>query len=302
MVNSHNDKIRGIGIQCIVGFVSATTKSYDQPLEIPQQLTDIKISDPRTAIQENTMMLINNMGQGLLSTNVGKGIVAIAPVMRSKLVSPSKLTPRVVYKLLWHLVKSHRYRMGDATQAALLAMVFDMNKDFFSQDSSTDKLLRGSKIDFAGVDSVLSDITVTPREAKTINNLGVNTLLRLLRFLPKDYSEIWLSDLIDLARKNQNCAATLADSPDWQPSLFQLLSESIEKISSTSIPSDVKMTNDVSINKSIPRQTKDGEMLKRFELCLEFYALLLARRIRTGGEKVRSLDHYDFESLLLSLT
>jgi hypothetical protein len=248
------------------------------------------------------MMLINNMGQGLLSTNVGKGIVAIAPVMRSKLVSPSKLTPRVVYKLLWHLVKSHRYRMGDATQAALLGMVFDMKKDCFSQDSSSDKLFSGSKIDFAWVDSVLSDIAVTPREATAINTLGIITLLRLLRFLPKDYSEKWLSDLINLARTNQSCAATLACSPNWQPSLFQLLSESIEKISSAPVPSDGNLANDVSRNESNPRQMKEGETLKRFELCLEFYALLLARRIRTGGEKVRCLVHFDFELFASSLT
>lgn len=104
IVNSFCDEIRSVGVRIIVTYVERTSRNPDLPLALEkrvniQQDKPNRTLEGRASIQENTMSLITNVGQGLLNTNVGKGLAAIGPSVRSRLLSQSKLTARVVYKV-----------------------------------------------------------------------------------------------------------------------------------------------------------------------------------------------------------
>ena len=128
IVNSYCDKIRSLGVRCIISYVERTSKSPDLPLEL-ERSTPSEPERPRTmesrSIQENAFSLISNVGQGLLNTNVAKNLASMGPSVRYKQLSLTKLTARVVYKLMWHLLKSHRFRLGQWTNGSLLSMVFE---------------------------------------------------------------------------------------------------------------------------------------------------------------------------------
>jgi hypothetical protein len=99
MVNSFCDQIRSIGVRVLVVYLERTSQSPDLPLSLEISLAldseKSKGFDGKSTIQENTRNLISNVGQGFLSTNVGKGLATV----RSRLLSPSQLTPRIIYKV-----------------------------------------------------------------------------------------------------------------------------------------------------------------------------------------------------------
>jgi hypothetical protein len=224
------------------------------------------------------MTLINNVGHSLFSSNVGKGIVIITPAARSKAAVPFGVTPRVVYKLLWHLIKSHRYRIGKFTHAALVYMVFERRQDatVWSSRFLIDHLVDEDTMNFAWADSIITDDTAASNSSSTPDGLGTSTIFRLLRFLPDEYIDKWLSDLARLSHRSPGCATAFASCPDWQPCLFHLVSESVEKIS----------------NKIESQKTSglSGEFIsdtnRRFDLALDLYSLLLGHLVQIGGEKV----------------
>jgi hypothetical protein len=119
IVNSFCDEIRSIGVRILVTYVERTSRSPDLPLALEKPVTiqsdkPNRTLDGRATIHENTMSLISNVGQGLLNTNVGKGLAAIGPSVRSRLLSQSKLTARVVYKVcLWLNYKRFFFRIAN---------------------------------------------------------------------------------------------------------------------------------------------------------------------------------------------
>ena len=101
VVNSFSDDIRSIGVKLLVTYVERTSKSPDLPLALENPIVleidkSPKATENRASIQGNTLSIISNVGQGLLNTNVGKGLAAS---VRSRLLSPTQLTARVVYKV-----------------------------------------------------------------------------------------------------------------------------------------------------------------------------------------------------------
>jgi hypothetical protein len=277
-------------------------------------LEKLKSSDGRT-LQENTLSLISNVGQGLLNSNMGKGLAAIGPTVRSKLFDPANLTARVVYKLLWHLLKSHRYRMGQWTQASLVVMVFD-RADTVSMASfvflkehflEVDHVFRDSvKIDTAWANSIMEDSRVG-HDVSIRDSLGISTVMRLLRFLPDDFTDQWLSNLVQLSLKNLSVIEALSCSPDWQPCLFQFTSELVENIAGHAASNNKKEKEGLTSEhepsefngESSGYRQPDGDgkpadsnkasldaIFKRLDLCLELYGSLLGHRVRESGEKV----------------
>ena len=317
MVNSYCDKIRSIGVRCLVVYIESTSRNPDQPLALDKPLVleseNVKGSESRT-IQENTLSLISNVGQGILNSNMGKGLAAIGPNVRAILLSPSKLTAGVVYKLLWHLLKSHRFRMGTWTQSSLLNMVFlketssitslNFLKDHFL---AVDTVFRDSvKIDMQWVDSILGDIEVGT-DVSIRSSLGVSTIMRLLRFLPENFTDQWLATLVHLSSHSLSTVDALSMCPDWQPCLFQFISELIEKMATVASRNsgspkinlnkfgDSMSTEKTSNERLRPENDKPTEqsdsdldfLTRRLDLALQLYASLLGHRIREGGDQVR---------------
>ena len=319
MVNSYCDRMRSIGVRCIVSYVERTAQNPEQPLSLGKTLmleSDKTKNLDNRSIQENTLSLISNVGQGFLNSNVGKGLAA---TVRSRLLSPSKLTAGVVYKLLWHLLKSHRYRMGHGTQASLTSMVFERNVASFTTFDelkthflAVDHLFRDSvTINMAWTKKVLED-THIGNQVAIRDSFGISTLMRLLRFLPDKFTDQWLSILVRLSSETLSVVEALSLCPDWQPCLFQFISELMEKISglkskiSGKVQRSEQSGQELMVSGESPSQNKTAGpktsfepsqsnldvLIWRLDLALRLYAGLLGHRIREGGDKV-SWQIYD---------
>ena len=59
--------------------------------------------------------------------------------------------------------------------------------------------------------------------------LGISTVMRLLRYLSSEMKDQLLSDFLKLSQEGTSSVATLSNLPDWQPCLFQLISETLER-------------------------------------------------------------------------
>jgi hypothetical protein len=306
LVNSYCDRIRAIGVRCIVVYLDRTGSNPDLPLA----LEDITVSDIEKAkpldgrsLQENTISLISNVGHGLLNSNVGRGLASIGPTMRSKLQTPSKLTSRVAYQLLWHLLKSHRYRIRSWTEGSIVAMVFarrhqssmselsSLKDNFLTAD---DLILDSMTLDWTWVESLVQDPSV-PFDSTLRGYLGMNTALRLLRFLPAEFVNQWLSDLLRISERNTSVLETLSSTPDWQSCIFQLSSELAEKLatvttkqsipeSTSDFPDDASST--IGVQRHEDNQSMENKLLcSRLNLTLDLHAILLADLFRRGEEK-----------------
>lgn len=293
-MNSHCDQIRSIGIRCVHAYMRATTHGPDLPLSFSPENISLRgvhkkmINGPGT-LQENTISLISNVGQGLLNASERKEKSV------DGMNEQSRLTPRVIYKLLWHLLKSHRYRMGVYTQAALISMVFKKENPFLSNEILKKSLILtnsslplATKVDFDSIKSLMATCSIGENECIS-DALSLNTILRALRFLPCEYSSHWLSSLVDLCRKNQRSTSILAACADWQPCLFQLISEIIENMAPSISSKDSKGEDPHSQEEENSTQLVPWKgSNKSFELSLELYSILLGFIIRNNSEKVRA--------------
>ena len=267
----------------------------DLPLSFPSQTTSIrdKLSTRKTilngpgTLQENAMTLITNVGHGLLNPNEKRGENVAGKSTQSK------LTPRVIYKLLWHLLKSHRYRMGVYTQAALLHMVFRKDSPFASNDFSRKRLLcvnssispQAPEVAFDWLDSFMVNNRSIGEGGECIPDaLSMNTILRALRFLSPEYSCQWLSHLVELCTTNQRATAAVAKCIDWQSSLFQFISETLETMTTSTLTKDTKK-DEPTLDEKKQQVSRMGSS-DGFELSLELYSILLGWIIRNDGEKV----------------
>ena len=303
MVNSYCDQIRALGVRCIVSYVERTAKSPDSPLSLEKpaslDLEKSKAGDIR-GMQTNTLSIISNVGQGALI----RGLAAIGPSVRSALLSPSKLTARVVYKLMWHLLKSHRFRLGHRTQASLIRMVLDDNAQspspLLSFDFLKEKFVcsdnifgNGVQINMDWADLILTDITIGSSRLIR-DSLGIGTIMRLLRFLPSDLTDQWLKHLLKLCSTSLSSVETASRSADWQPCLFQLISYSAEQATSVHQKRAVNEGAEEGLGHHVDEAAEssvpplDRELAcKRLDLALDLYALLMGHCFREGGDKVR---------------
>lgn len=287
MVNSYCDKIRAIGIRCFVAYMQATGQNPDAPFAFTDHIVagaeKGKSSDGRS-LQENTLTLISTVGHGLLKSNVGKGLASIGPVIRPKLQDPTRLTPRVAFKLLWHLLKSHRFRIEKWSRASLVWMVFEQRSHKAAIDTMIEKILKPDTIfyntttlDWSMVSTILGNETVS-LDAHIRGELGMNTIVRLLRFLPEACLDNWLTDLGRQVSRRKDVADIFSSTPDWQPSLFQLLSEILERlfVAARKSPEQFSTTDNTCQN--------GRALIEQLNLALDLYSMLLANLIRNGGE------------------
>ena len=293
-VNSYCDLLRSIGIRCVGAYVRATRHGPDLPLSFPlenisplDRHKNVRVGSGN--IKESTMSLITNVGQGFLTTNDRKTTLV------NRTNTNSQLTPRVIYKLLWHLIKSHRHRMGKYTQASLVRLVFERKDSvFLSQDYlmkhliTMDESIPGvTNFRFDWAKSSIADIDIDMDGKINIRDtLSLNTILRVLRFLPSEYSSEWLLILVELIRSN-NAATTIASCRDWQSCLFQYISEMIENLTNVMTPK-----NNETEKIESQQETAEIELKKVLEMSLELYSTLLGYLIRVGNEMVRNRNPF----------
>lgn len=307
LVNSYCDRIRAVGIRCAVLFIEATSRGPDSPLAI--DVSDVALGEDGSkqeetfSFQENTMALISNVGQGIMNSNVGKGLAAMGPSGLKRGGSSVPVTARIVYKLLWHLLKSQRYHIDVWTQASLKSLVFErtveaklktmasVREELIVPDEVLDETHR---IELAKIEPMMQNVALG-MDPKVRDIWGLNILLRLLRFLPEPLIDQWLSDFIDLSARSTDFLEAVSTTQSWQPCLFQLVSEATESITSKrtkfggedggdqAMSSDGGGTSTNGGNKPIDENSVQ-ESMKRLDSALELYASLLAFKFRQSAD------------------
>jgi hypothetical protein len=296
MVNSFDDNVRSYGIRAAAAYLEITSRGPDSPLELASaaqasETDSLKITDVPSQVR----------------ATIAKGIAAMGPGVRSIVVPPSKrLTPRVVFKLMWNILRSHRSCLGSMTRAALVAWISDDNGYYHSELSSVRNLRSnliirsntkqpGFRFDLEWSKNILAETGNTI--GRSLHNpLAISTVLRLIRFLDGPLQDEWLLIILSLAKASRKSISLLTSVPDWQPCLFSLVSSGLETLYHTDDTSDNKdlkasatevETPDVDLNDQVVILHDLISVQKRVDICLELYAVLLGHLIREGGDKVR---------------
>ena len=306
IVNSFDDTIRSLGVRCIVAYMEKTAKTPDSPLSVgtvpePEGNSSVPAEGSGT----------NRRIQSILA--VGKGLAGMGPGVRSIVLPPSRLTARVTYKLLWHLLKGHRSRIGKNTYAALEYLVVanagtSFTSKKFLQETFVvpDNTLLGCyRIKIEYTDQLLEAASIVPGSSLR-GGLGISTAMRLLRYLSSDMKDQLLSDLLMLVKGDTASIVTLSSLPDWQPCLFQLISETLERFSSggrknendvvTMGTNSLESPNEQDVGTSSPLFETMPIVEKRLDLCLDLYGALLGHCVREGGDKVRTSTKGSYDS------
>lgn len=207
MVNSFDDAIRGLGIKCLVAYLHAT------------------VSASAVSPGDTTALSTHDNDGASSSTKISKTMFGV--ISQSSNVLTSLLSGRdnvkVIYKLLWHLLKCHRERLGDDCYSALMYLLVDHGKSTVPNNAT----LGGFRLDIDGLDAQRSRLNVaTTLSRQTIRNAyGVSTVLRLLRFLSNEQTERWLFDFLALILASPTSVTVVLSCDDWQPCLFQLVAK-----------------------------------------------------------------------------
>jgi hypothetical protein len=299
VVNSFDDTLRALGVRCVVAFLEQTAKSPDAPLSVGT------VPEPEgvaTASADGAKVSTTNRRiQSILA--VGNRLAGMGPGVRSIVVAPSRLTARVTYKLLWHLLKGHRARIGEQTYAALICLLADnvassvssLTSKAFMMDKFVvpDGILRGgyrTSNDFSPL--LLETPFVVGRSLR--GGLGISTVMRLLRYLSSEMKDRLLADFLRASKGDAASVTTLSNLTDWQPVLFHLISETLEKFPRNEDGIDSCYSNGVDKNTEAeagrPSQIIETVAVveQRLDLCLDLYATLLGHCVREGGDKVRT--------------
>jgi hypothetical protein len=206
----------------------------------------------------------------------------------------------IYVKLLWHLLKSHRSTLGDMTFASLLGWIASDDEVSPSSLVRLDFVLGHMHVDLEShpkmlyfnlewISSTLAD--GNRYTGKLLRNpLAIGTVLRLLRFLDNNRKDQWLQVLLNLTKSSRKCVSTLASLPEWQPCLFQLISETLELVGASSTGSLLlNQEPNVTISKTDGYDDfseSDMSAQKRLDLCLQLYSTLLGHLLRSGGDRV----------------
>jgi hypothetical protein len=303
LVNSYDDELRSLGIRCLAEYLDVepvmkwgsdtTSKEYLDGNELSAAEPSPKPVGKRLSIT---------------FTNMGKGLAAIggAPLL-SSIIHPVNDGSNISYKLLWHLLKSHRTRIGPKTHSSLVnfllkdrGVVYD--PDFLVRQVvvSDDILRTGCALNMNAVDTMLLECESVSGKALR-QGQTLNIVLRLIRYLSDEWKEKWLLDLVDLITTCSSNLSVLVGCPEWQPSLFKLISDAVEEIASEFEPKSLSAQSNSAeeiaskeARTSSQNDHSEGSMRvqARFDLSLKLYTGLLAYCFRQGGEKaLHAVEH-----------
>ena len=296
LVNSHDEFVRSIGMRCLTSFLEVNSISPTDSIAIgaPDLNSSINSESKSSAAAKDAAKTISRTMK-----YVGSGLGVVSEP--DSLVH-SKANVSVIYKLLWHLLKCHRERLGDLSHAAMVnLLVKDLDVSATSSEylNSLDGIVvpdsefnRGYRLNMGWATIPLTHQLGIDSQQSIRDDYAFSAFLRLLRFLRNDMKERWLFDLLTLIRVSPTTAKAILPNKDWQPCLFHLISESIEEISSTrakSGPRDQDVLGEESTktqNRSIMEASVELPIgvISRYDLTLKLYSTLMGHIIRKGGD------------------
>lgn len=261
LVNSFDDTIRGLGIKCLAAYLRTTT--------VPGTL------DAPNSARHPSKRLTNTINSMLASVLTGR------------------VNTKIMYKLLWHLLKCHRETLGSSSNAALMYLILDEGPSI----SSLSDLIHldhgkigGFRLNLDCLDKPSSKVD---SRQNIRNAYGVSTVLRLLRFLSNEQKERWLFDILALILASSTSVSIVLSCDDWQPVLFQQVAEVLEEIYGNDSDGDSKFNgtgNDEQHNfpdsTTVNTETLSRPSVRtRYDLSLKLYSTLLGQCVRQGDDK-----------------
>lgn len=286
LVNSFDDTIRGLGIKCLAAYLRIATIT-SAIKDTTSSGTDSGIplrSVPSTQKLQKTMKLgfeaISHQANNMLSS-----------------VRNGKINIKIIYKLLWHLLKCHRERLGRNSYAALMYLIIIEDGSTISSSVPLSdiiipnhEMLGGFRLCSDELDTQSSK--VDPRQSIR-NKYGVSTVMRLIRFLSNDQKERWLFDILAFMLASSQSVTIILSCDDWQPVLFQLVAEVLEEIYGED--SDDGKSNRGNDETGLVRSESGQTMVNtetlskpsvrtRYDLSLKLYSTLLGHCVRQGDD------------------
>ena len=274
MAKSADERMIGLSIRSVFAYILVVSKNEDQPLSQTAVTNNDDVDTSAAEVASTTVALASSTVASL-----AKGIASsMGPAGRTMVFSPSKFTPRVVYKLLWHLLKARRSVLGEDVRNALIYCMSDARESLAGTMLLTDHLLEKLVIHAENAEtsgcwfSYDVAMSMLQKSGNIVgrslqNTIVIATVLRLLAFLPSEITRQWLSDLLLLVKSSRKSMAMVSSMEDWQSCLFHLVSETIDELAVGETQADSNIA------------------AERLDLCLEIYATLLGHLLREGGEK-----------------
>jgi hypothetical protein len=277
LVNSYDDSVRGLGIKCLAAYLQS-----DQPI-----IDNIVIT--------NGAMTVHPRKKIHKTMKLGLEVIHSANTMLSSVFS-GRTNIKVIYKLLWHLLKCHRERLGSASNAALMYLIMHDGSTAFTLITLSDIIVPNSS-NLGGfclnMDKLVNQSSMVDSRQSIRNTYGVSTVLRLLKFLSNDHKERWLFDLLAFLLASPKSVDVLLSCDDWQPVLFHLVAEVLEEIhggdsyrATDDTANRKSATNVLSGKAAVNTETLSKPSVRtRFDLSLKLYSTLLGHCVRQGDEK-----------------
>ncbi len=278
LINVDDDEIRALGIRTLDAYLRVTSKGPDDVLSLGSSMVqgrDETINGKEVTVNANRT-----------STRIRERLAQSLSAMGATGRMSTPASPRVVYKFVWHVLKSRRYQLSHFTHIALLHMSTD-DDDLQAALSTEPGIFKDNLIaPIRGPQSGYFLCLNWARQLFTekgelvikslINPLATGLILRLLRFLTEDQKDEWIRDIFSLSNASRKNVALLASLPDWEPSMFHLISDTMESVRrSSSRREQVEKTSN-SVNRFV----------ERLDVVLDIYSALLGHLLRVGIEKV----------------
>ena len=307
LVNTFDDLTRSVGIRVLDSYLQAVSPAATTALSAH----DGSIGTPTTENSgENSGSVALQIASGQVKGTITEKMKSMGSAVGIGATSQSQNTQanvKVMFKLLWHLLKCHRERLGEASHAAMVHLLVESP---MTDGSTQDEVVVPDIVDTRSYRFHMGWLThnqpLTPHlgnDALIRSDYAISTFFRLLRFLPNDMKAKWLFDILALVRVAPLTMSAFLGNNDWQPQMFHLLSEAIEEISSNRTKSNkaalifgVDLSNDVDepaddsalvspshgAGPQAPgkRSSLPPDIVRRFDLIVKLYSLLLGHSIR----------------------
>lgn len=287
LVNSFDDTIRGLGIKCLAAYLRTTSSTVAANADLSSGSLSVPPSQKLHKTMKLGLEVISHSANNMLSS-----------------VLSGRVNIKIIYKLLWHLLKCHRERLGAQSYAALMYLIIDDASAISSSVPLSDIIVPNNEV-LGGFRLCLDELNIQSSKVESTrsitNKFGASTVLRLLRFLSNEQKERWLFDILAFLLASPKSVSIILSCDDWQPVLFQLVAEVLEEINGDSNGSitdspngDESRTsngvkNGARHSSSGPKMV-DTEILSRpsvrtrYDLSLKLYSTLLGHCVRQGDE------------------
>lgn len=293
MVNSVSDDIRSLGIRCIALYLDIVSDGADSALSLGHQFAPDTNDPSQTAV---------------VSSSVRRGATRLSQFAKDLAMGPSKggvsasvsarLTVRVVFKLLWHLLRTQPH-LGERTRASLLFWMTHKPDLNLSSVAGLDTLRKSFVVEDHGFRISLHFAESCFSESGKANGRllqhpqAVGTVLRVLRYVDDTSKDIWIADLLHFATSSRSSVSLFASVVDWSVSLFHLLSDTLEACNSAHRAhmkqKDPGAEQPISIRSKTDVCVSNEEVLlldRRLDRLLDLFAMILGHTMREGGDKV----------------